>query len=121
MHISIGLLSIYSHEEIFIDIFLFQAKKFFLIAATIRIKSLSLLLYSKHYCKAFYVFLLCILCFMLLVKKEAHAVVYTIMYLVSVQDLTLRVYKHPHYCFSYPMINSIPAFSALYFILVCNS
>ena len=53
-------------------------------------------------------------------KKRAHAVVYTLEYLVSVQDLTLRVYKHPHF-FSYPMINSIPAFSALYFILVCNS
>ncbi len=46
--------------------------------------------------------------------------VFSFQYLVSVQNLTLRVYKHPHF-FSYPMINSIPAFSALYFILVCNS
>ncbi|MDV3577709.1 hypothetical protein CMU79_07105 [Elizabethkingia anophelis] len=33
----------------------------------------------------------------LIVKKVAHAVVYTIEYLVSVHDLTLWVYKHPHY------------------------
>ena len=32
-----------------------------------------------------------------LVKKETHAVVYTIKYLVSVHDLTLRVYKHPRF------------------------
>ena len=35
----------------------------------------------------------------LLHKKENRSVVYTIQYLVIVQDLTLRVYRHPRYFF----------------------
>ena len=57
----------------------------------------------------------------LLHKKKPTRCTYFYVFSEFSQDLTLRVYRHPRLFIIYPIISSIPAFSALYLIFVCSS